>query len=140
MEAQKTTPVIRKDLTSNFPWGKVLKVHEFGRYAILEYVDRLTFKERLKDRGANIPEKDQSALIRDIMLHKDHVSEAHDLIAAYNDSIRFHVFVDGDDKHVTSRTFEGAVLLAISHHSVGEPNEARYMAQAAAKILDVLRD
>lgn len=48
----------------------------------------------------------------------------------------FHVYVNGESMGVAAETLDGALLVAISRAHL-EPNRARYMAIAAAKLLEV---
>jgi hypothetical protein len=51
----------------------------------------------------------------------------------------FHPYVDGRSLSSATTTLEGAILLAIGHKNLG-PNEGRYMAKGACKLLGVCVD
>ncbi len=55
------------------------------------------------------------------------------------DGANFHVYVDGKDQSVGSRSLEGAILIAIARRNL-EANKGRFMAQAAAVLLGVKED
>lgn len=48
--------------------------------------------------------------------------------------VNFHVYVDGKDQAHSANTLEGALLIAMARKHL-DPNTARYMAEAAGKIL-----
>lgn len=48
----------------------------------------------------------------------------------------FHSYVDGRDLSSSASTLEGAILLAIGYANLG-PNEGRYMARGACKLLGI---
>lgn len=57
-------------------------------------------------------------------------------IVGARDSILFHVYVRDKDTHESCVSFDAALICAIARDRM-EPNRARWMAIAAAKILDV---
>lgn len=52
------------------------------------------------------------------------------------EAIFFHVYVDGKSTSNSTTSLDGALLIAIAMSNL-EPNEARYMAMGASKLLNV---
>lgn len=68
------------------------------------------------------------------------IVESHRPLEEGEPRTSFACYVDGKDLHSSSRSIEGALLLCISHGCIPNPNDARYMAYAAAKLLSVKED
>lgn len=49
----------------------------------------------------------------------------------------YHVYVDGDDTRVGCGSLNAALIWAIARANVANQNEARWMGNAAAKLLEV---
>ena len=70
--------------------------------------------------------------IHDVGLHYTIVQYRDDL---NQERVHYHIYVDGLDQRVSTRTFEGALLIAIGRRNLSENSDM--LARAAAKLLDV---
>jgi len=106
--------------------GQVLDYHHVGRYTLVEVLDRFAVKEAFG----------QALTVKEVRLFME---PRHEHYLKIRDCVRYSVFVDGEDKHVFSKTLEGAMLLAIARTNLST-NEAGYAARFAAQILGVSSD
>jgi hypothetical protein len=77
-----------KEAPGWFNWGKIIKIHEVGRYAVVEFEPNIVNVYR---DGRYVKEKEAQG---------------------------FHVYVDGKDTNMGASTLEGAFLLAMAAGNV----------------------
>ena len=96
---KKTTDldVIRRT-PSRFTWGRVVTIHDIGRYTLVEYVSQSSEKPPV---------------------------------------VYFHSYVDGKTTHSSHTSLESGLIYAIAVGAIENVNDARHMARAACKVLDV---
>lgn len=91
-----------KESSRNFTWGKIINIHEVGRYAVVEFEPKAV---KVYREGRYVDEKEPKG---------------------------FHAYVDGKDTNMGAATLEGAFLLAMAAGNVPKndaSNAARYAAK-----------
>lgn len=95
MTTQKADPPApRRATIHTFTWGKVVAEHEIGPYQIVEYHPYKSGSAPTDHQGRRVKRETEAGTA-------------------------FHVYCNGDDTNQSARTLEGAMLVAISHKTLG---------------------
>lgn len=108
-QSAKTTELrVIRETPSLYTWGVVHRIHEVGRYVIVEYTPVI-------EHTCAIDDSDTSPNFL---------------------KCRYAPYVNEKSMSSHAETLEGAILLAIGYSKFG-PNEGRALANAACKLLDI---